>query len=143
MKKTLYIGNLSYVSFYEDGDFIKGETNKTKEEIEKDLDEIIEAIEIGKKYEITGDDYNIRISPINLIGTFNSTYIDFSLCEQVLRKQYNMPENEVLTILQIEIDKLKENALTSQVEYEIYNEHKKKLDLSYCKNVEITIYYEI
>ena len=34
-------------------------------------------------------------------------------------------------------------ALTNQIEYEVYNEQKKMLDLSYCKNVEIKITYDI
>ena len=134
---------MDYIYFYGDGEIIKGKTNKTKEDIENNLDEIINSIEIGKKYEIIGDDYNIRISPVNLIDSFNSTYVEFSICEQILRKQYKIPETEVLTILQIEIDKLKENSLTNQVEYEIYNEKKEKLDLSYCKNVQIKVNYEI
>ncbi len=129
------------IDFFEQGDIIKGKTKKKKEEI--DLDNLIDSIEIGKKYEIDGDDYNIRISPVNLIDTFNSTYVEFSICEQILRKKYNISDNETITILQIEIDKLNENALTNQVEYEIYNSQKSKLNLSYCKDVKIKINYEI
>ena len=129
------------IDFYEEGEVIKGITNKPKEEI--DLDILIDSIEIGKKYEIDGDDYNIRISPVNLIDTFNSTYVEFSICEQILRKEYNLSENETITILQIEIDKMNENALTNQVEYEIYNSNKTKLSLSYCKDVKIKVHYEI
>ena len=129
------------IDFYEEGEVIKGKTNKTKEEI--DLDSLIESIEIGKKYEIVGDDYNIRISPVNLIDTFNSTYVEFSICEQILRKEYNLSDNETITILQVEIDKLNENALTNQVEYEIYNSNKTRLNLSYCKDVKIKVNYEI
>ena len=129
------------IDFYEEGEVIKGITKKTKEEI--DLDSLIDSIEIGKKYEINGDDYNIRISPVNLIDTFNSTYVEFSICEQILRKEYNLLENETITILQIEIDKKNENALTNQVEYEIYNSNKTKLSLSYCKDVKIKVNYEI
>ena len=129
------------IYFYEVGEIIKGKTNKTKEEI--NLDSLIDSIEIGKKYEIDGDDYNIRISPVNLIDSFNSTYVEFSICEQILRKEYNLSENETITILQIEIDKLNENALTNQVEYEIYNSQKSRLNLSYCKDVKIKVNYEI
>ena len=38
---------------------------------------------------------------------------------------------------------MNEKALTNQIEYAIYDEDKKKLNLSYCKNVEIKIKYEI
>ena len=142
-KTNSYSDNLNYIDFYEFGDIIKGRTNKTKEDIENNLDEIIDEIEIGERYEIEGNDYNIKISPVNLIDTFNSTYVEFSICEQILRNQNKIPENEVLTILQIEIDKLNCNSLTNQVEYAIYNGQKIKLDLSYCKNVNIKVYYEI
>ena len=53
--------------FYYDEDIIKGKTNKTKEDIQNNLDNIIKIIEIGNKYEINGDDYNILISPVNAI----------------------------------------------------------------------------
>ena len=54
-----------------------------------------------------------------------------------------MTKDEILTILQIEIDKMNEKALTNQIEYEVYNEQKKRLNLSYCQNVEIKIIYDI
>ena len=95
-------------------------------------------IKIGKIYQIYENDYNLTISPIN--ATYN---VDFTLCEQILRKRYNIPPNEMLTVLQIRIDKKNEKALTNQVEYEIYNNKKKKLDLSYCKNVQIKVTYDI
>ena len=73
-------------NFYYEEDCIKGKTNKTKEDIQNNLDNIIKMIEIGNKYEIKGDDYNILISPITDIDTFNSSYVEFSICEQILRK---------------------------------------------------------
>ena len=54
-----------------------------------------------------------------------------------------MSEEEILTILQIEIDKMDDKALTNQIEYEVYNEKKIKLNLSYCNDVEIKIIYDI
>lgn len=40
----------SYIEYYMEGDIMKGKINKTKEEIENDLDEIIKTISIIKKY---------------------------------------------------------------------------------------------
>ena len=122
---------------------MKGKINKSKEEVENDLDEIMKTISIGKKYEITGNDYNITITPINCRDSFKSAFVDFSFCEEILRKEYNMSEEEILTILQIEIDKMDDKALTNQIEYEVYNEKMIKLNLSYCNNVEIKIIYDI
>jgi hypothetical protein len=67
----------------------------------------------------------MTISPINVIDTFQSTYVELSICEQILRKQYNLSSDEIITILQIEIDKKNEKALTNQVEYGIYDRKKK------------------
>ena len=135
------IDNLNEIDFYDKGEIIKGKTNQSKEDI--NLDKVINSIEIGKKYEINGNDYNIRISPVNLIDTFNSSYVEFSICEQILRKQYNLTNDEIITILQIEIDKLNEKALTNQIEYEVFSSDKKKLNLSYCKDVKIKVNYKI
>ena len=46
---------------------MKGKLNKPREEAEKDLDEIMKTISIGKKYEITGNDFDITITSINFI----------------------------------------------------------------------------
>ena len=70
------------------------------------------------------------ISPVEDIDTFQSTHVEFSICEQILRKEYNMSQDDVITIIQIDFDKLDERALTNQVEYEIYDENKTKLNLS-------------
>ena len=130
--------------FYIEGDIMKGKTNKTKEEIANNLPDIINAIEIGKKYEINGKDYNISISPVDIINSFQTSFIsEFSICEQILRKNYNMSEEEIITILQVEINKANEQILINQIEYELYNEEKKKLDLSLCKDVPIKVQYEI
>ena len=129
--------------FYYKEDIIKGKTNKTKEDIQNNLENIIKKIEIGQKYEINGDDYNILISPVNVINTFNSSYVEFSICEQILRKKYNISQEKILTILQVEIERKNEKCLTNQIEYEIYDEEKNKLNLSYCKDVSIKVNYEI
>ena len=129
------------ISFIQEIYFIK--TNKTKEEIRNNLDEIMKNININKKYLIYGKDYNISISPINELKSFQSTYINFSLCENVLRIKNNLTNNETLAILKIEIDKMNDKALTNQIEYVIYNEKKEMLKLSDCENIKITVHYNI
>ena len=138
-----YIDKNSDLQFYnEEDDIIRGKIYKNKEGLENYLDELMKEVEIGRKYVIYGDDYNITVSPVDDVD-FKSTYIDFSLCEEILRKVNHIPESEVLTILQIEIDKMNDKALTNQVEYSIYHDNKTKLDLSICKNVQIKINYDI
>ena len=104
----------NFIDFYVDGDINKGKITINKEEIVSNLKNIMDIIENGKKYMINGNNYNITISPINDLDTFKSSFIDFSLCEETLRKQYNIPFDEILTVLQIEIDKMNEKALTNQ-----------------------------
>ena len=130
-------------SLYMDEDIIKGKIDKTKEELGNNLDKIMDEIEIGKKYEFTGNDYNLTITPINDLSTVKSTYVDISSCEEKLRKELDIPQDEILTILQIEIDKKNEKALTNQVEYAVYNTNREKLELSHCKDVKVTVNYEI
>jgi hypothetical protein len=122
---------------------MKAKINVTKEELENHLDDIIEQVEIGQRYEINGNDYNITITSIDDIDNFKSTYADLSICEQILRKTKNISEDKTLTMLQIEIDKMNSQSLTNQVEYVVYDEEKNQLDLSCCKNIPIKVTYEI
>ena len=124
-------------------DICYGKTNKTKDEIGNNLNEIMENINIGKRYLIFGNEYNISISPINKLKSFQSTYVNFSLCENVLRIKNNLTNNETLTILKIEIDKMNDKALTNQIEYAIYNEKKEILKLSDCENIKVKVHYNI
>ena len=40
---------------------IQRNTNKTKEDLSNNLDQLMEDVEIGKVYEIQGDDYEVRM----------------------------------------------------------------------------------
>ena len=127
----------------DDKEIIKSKINITKNDIENSLSEIINTIEIGKKYKIEGEDFSIKIHPINEKLGENSTFVNFSECESILRKKLNLSENYILTTMLIEIESTIENSLTNQVKYAIYDEDKNKLDLSYCENTTIKINYEI
>ena len=122
---------------------IRNKTDIPKEEIGEKLDEIIKLIEIGKKYEISGDDFVIEIKPINSSSLKNSTHINFNQCENILRKENNLSSEEILTFLKIEIYNNKDASLVNQVEYQVYDDNKTLLDLSVCNDVEIQIYYSL
>ena len=124
-------------------DICIGKINKTKEEIGNNLDRIMENITIGNKYLIYGNNYNISIYPINDLTSFKSTFVDFSLCENILRIKNNLTNNETLTFLKIEIDKMNDKALTNQIEYKIYNHKKEALNLSLCENIKLQVHYNI
>jgi len=140
---TTIINKKNNTIFYQDGDIMKGKIYETKEEFQNNLDNFMNNIEIGKIYKINGDDYNVTITPINIRDSYNSTYVDLSVCESILRKKYNISQTEILTIMQIEIDKNNEKSLNNQVEYSIYDDQKIKLNLSYCKDVQIKVNYKI
>ena len=72
-------------SSYSSLEVIQKKINLTKSEIIKNFDDLIDDYKIGKVYEIFGDDYNIKLSPINSKDHLNiSTYIDFLDCESKL-----------------------------------------------------------
>ena len=118
--------------------------NKTKEEIINNLDNAMLEYEINKIYEIFGDDYNIKISPINT-NIYNniSTYIDFSNCENILRDKNELSQSSVLTVYQIEIENSNDQSLINEVEYAVFDEDKNRLDLSVCKEEIIQINYQL
>ena len=136
LSSTILSTQIAAVSIEED--IISVKINTTREELKQYLDELMTIIEIKKNYKIYGNDYNITIDPINTVNN-----IDLLICEKILRKKYNISPNEILTILQIRIDKNNEMSLTNQVEYAIYNNKRDKLDLSYCEDVRIKVIYDI
>ena len=127
----------------EDDKIFKFKIDIPKEEIVENLDEIMDRIIIGRNFEISGDDYVIEIKPINSSYYENSTHINFSQCEIILRKENNISSEEILTFLQMEITNNKDESLVNQVEYQVYKKDKTSLDLSICNNAEIQIYYSL
>ena len=125
-------------------EIINIEINKTLDEATKNLGKIVEEINFDNIYYMKSKDYLIKINPINYKDLYNnSTYIDFSECEKTLRRINNIPPSKELFLVTLEIYIKDEKSLTNQVEYEVYDDKKNKLDLSVCENDEIDIYYSI
>jgi hypothetical protein len=123
---------------------IQERSDKTKEEIIENLDKGMENYDIGKIYEIFGSDYNIKISPINSNIYRNiSTLINFTNCENILRSVNKINPSSTLIIYQIEIENKNEKSLINDVEYAVFNENKKRLDLSVCEKEVIIINYQL
>ena len=119
------------------------EENKALKEIINDIDSLVKSINDSQIYEKKSNGFIIKISPINHTKfEYSSTYINFTYCEKNLREEYNLPPDAVLKVAMIELDKNDNNALTSQVEYNIYYNNT-KLNLSVCKSDEIEINYDI
>ena len=119
-------------------------TNKTLDEVTNNFNKIIQEIKLDNVYIMKNNDYIVKINPINYNDLFkNSTRIDFLQCEQTLRRINNISPSSELYLVTLEIYKRNQKSLTNQVEYEIYDEKKNKLDLSVCDNEEIEIHYSI
>jgi len=114
---------------------------KSKEEIINNLNEFIKNYDNDKIYEIFGNDFKIKISPINSKIYKNiSTFIDFKNCENIIREEYGLSSN-FISISNWNYN-LNENSLINEVEYAIFNKSK-QLNLSICKDEIIEISYQI
>ena len=115
--------------------------NSTKEQIVKNITQLLSGKEIGISYKIMGENLTLIIKPINSTDLDeNSTNIDFSECEKILREKNNIPDSEILTVIQLEINNADNSQiLTNQVEYQIFDGNKNPLDMSVCKDTEIKI----
>ena len=117
------------------------ETNKKLDFVVKNLDKLVEEVKNGDIYEVKGEDYLVKVCPINHNQFDNSmTNINFLQCEKTLRDSYKLSSNDYLTEIIIEIKK--QNSLTNRVEYSIFH-GKNKLNLSLCDNDIIEINYNI
>ena len=126
------------------GEIINMVTNKTLDEVTNNFNKIIQEIKLDNVYIMKNKDYIVKIRPIDYKDLFNnSTSIDFLECEKTLRRINNISPSSELYLVTLEIYKKNQKSLTNQVEYEIYDEKKNKLDLSVCDNEEIEIHYSI
>ena len=73
----------------------------------------------------------------------NSTHVDFTECEKILRNHYNIPSERSLTFLQVELKNRDNLSLVNKIEYQVYDDNKNILDLSLCSDTKIKIAYSI
>ena len=119
-------------------------TNKTLEVVVNNLNRLIKEVNLSKIYDIKSDEYEMRISPLDIrYFNDNSTYINFLECEKKLRrKNRDSPPNN-LFVITLEIYKNDKSSLTNQVEYAIFNEKQELVNLAECQNDDIQINYKI
>ena len=118
-------------------------TNKTKEEIFSDIKNVLKDKKVGVNYEIKGEDFTIIIKPTNSTPLPNTTRVEFDKCEQIIRKEYNIPDSSIITFMQIEIDNNEQNSLYNQIKYFTYDDQMRELDLSVCGELDTKIHYAI
>ena len=78
---------------------IKNKINIKKDELKENIPKIMDLIEIGKNYEITGDDFNLVIKPTNSTFLENSTHFDFIEFENILREKYHIVPSRIIAFL--------------------------------------------
>ena len=138
VNNSTFSNNITNFIYDDKNNIYKIYVEKSKEDLFKNITNIIKIIEIEKKYEIKGDDYNIKISPINSTFSNNETHVDFKLCEDILRYHYNISSSRIITFMQIEIDNKNPDILINKLEYQAYDDNKTLLNLSLCdKNIKI------
>ena len=82
--------------------------------------------------------YNTSNASLEIVSKNNNlSEIYLNNCEKILREIYNIPDNEVLLIIRVDVQR--EDTTSYQVEYEIYSENLTELNLSYCKNENIIV----
>ena len=111
--------------------------NISKEELLENISEIVEFIEIGKNYKITGKDFDLYVFPTNNSNFLSSTKINFSECESKIRQYYNISSSKIITFFQLEITNNNSQSLINKVEYKAYNNEKVMIDLSICNDIQI------
>ena len=114
-----------------------------KDKLLSNITDILKDKEPGKTYKIKGDDYTIIIKPANSTREPNSTYINFTECESILRYHYNISDSSFVTLFQLELYNDNSQSLINQVEYQAYDQNFTKLNLKLCQDANIEIIYAI
>ena len=116
--------------------------NITKENLVENLTYILDNIKRDKIYEISSEDFTLKIKPSNE-SIPDSTNVDFLPCEKILRGYYNISDSRIITFLQMEIKNKEENSLINNIGYQAYDDENNNLNLSLCNNTNIQIFYLI
>ena len=91
---------------------------------------------------IESDDYTLDYYPSNLTQTQRKqskiTNVDLGECENVLRKEYKIPDSENLFIAQLDNEKSKINNY-NKYQFDVYDSRQNKLDLKHCEDKNIII----
>ena len=127
-----------------EGDSNEEENNEINAEfILNQKDEIMKQVTIGEKIEVETKGFKLNIHLTNSTISKNTTYIEFSECEKLLRQKYNLSDTSTITFFQFEISNDDPNVLINQIKYTAYDENKKELDLTLCKDIDTRIHYNI
>jgi hypothetical protein len=91
-------------------------------------------------YQITTTEKEKELLTGNVVDSnYSLSIIDFSECEQLLKKEYNINENVSLVILKME--KMTDETSEKNIQYQIYEPFNMTLlNMSICEDTDITVY---
>ena len=154
---TVFIKECDFMSYIEGKCKMEGEEKKSSEEIYQNLVNLIGDPSMSSKLDnlLYGDKKDIKVNddegneylittPENLRDNKKHTNtIDFGECEEMLKSNYSISDNESLIILKIDKNNENEDSI-KQVEYDVFHpSNKSLLNLSNCQNIKIDIFYQL
>ena len=98
---------------------------------------------LDQNHTIFGDGFILQVYPLNdpLTDYDNVSEVDLIQCEILLKRQYQIPENESLIIVKYDI--INSSSITNEVEYSIYDKDGNKLNKKFCDEVKTEIMHPI
>ena len=105
--------------------------------VTKNLESILNNVEPDSSYLIKQKYFTLVLNKLNEYNEKSTVNLDFSECEKKLRE--NLPSDTILRIVQVNIESQNENILNDQVEYKVYDQNNKEIDLSVCNTISITV----
>lgn len=123
-------------------------TDKDKDELIPTIPDLIKDNTLKQPSAIQGDDYTFQIVNTSNVSDIRNelSSIDLGQCEIILRKEYGLDDNDDIIVAKFDYYIKGDNDdIVDQVEYLVYDSKGNKLDISVCKekNVTISISYPI
>ena len=127
--------------------------NFTTNDILDNMEEVVNKIDENKTYKIIGKDFIAQVVPIDYLNENNTennneifanlSHSNFTECEKILRDYYKIESPRKITFIQVELNNTEEDILVNQIEYQVYDDKQKLLNLSLCNITNLTIYYTL
>ena len=113
------------------------------EEVIKLIEEKMDILKLYDDKVLLTLGYQIQVLNSSIIHGLDSNKrigsIDLKECENILKKQYNL--NPILPLIKLLINSpSKTGSLINNLNYYVYSQDGKRLDLSYCQNIMIDVY---
>ena len=109
----------------------------TKEDLINNIDDYVKLLYMENMY-IENENWKIEVyNSIEHKEMKNISEIDLSECENIIREKYKMSKSDYFIILKIEI--IRNDNPTNQIEYAIFNNQFKRIDLSICFQTHVKI----